>query len=134
MTEQSNLSWCFPIKFSLDGVEMTSSLQENVEQSLDVLFHTLTGERVIFKNYGNDLHSFLFANIDSALISEIETMIYETVLRYEPRVEITNISIQPDSVTASLLKVRLDYQLRDSEQVYSWQRGVDMYDGKGFSV
>lgn len=133
MTEQLALSWAFPPKFTLDGVKMTSSLQEDVEQSFRILFQTLSGERIIFAHYGCDLHSYLFSNIDSALISEIETMVYEAVLRYEPRVEVTHISIQPgpDRTNANHLYLRLEYRLRDGEQIYSWQSTVDMYDGRG---
>jgi len=134
MSKKLTLGWAFPPEFTLDGVKMTSSLQEDVEQSLSILFQTLSGERVMFDHYGSDLHSCLFANIDSALISDIETMIYEAVLRYESRVKIIDISIQPDSTSVSKLSISLQYRLSNSELVHSWQGAMDMYDGQGLRV
>ncbi|AQS36640.1 phage baseplate assembly protein W [Shewanella psychrophila] len=132
MDNNLTLGWAFPPEFTLDkGVTMTASLEEDVNQSLSILFQTLSGERVMFDTYGSDLHSRLFANIDSVLISDMEAMIYESVLRYERRVEIIDISVQPDSGSASKLNVLLQYRLSNSELVHQWQASMDMFDGQG---
>ncbi|MFD0705877.1 GPW/gp25 family protein [Photorhabdus akhurstii] len=115
--------WAFPLQFSIQdnahseistGVQMAAGA-ENVRQSMKILFLTEPGERIMREDYGCGLNDYLFANINDALIAEIQTRIEERVLRYEPRAEITMIQVNQRTDLPNTLHVQVTYALRGSE-------------------
>ncbi|MBS9426689.1 GPW/gp25 family protein [Photorhabdus akhurstii] len=115
--------WAFPLQFSIQdnahseistGVQMAAGA-ENVRQSMKILFLTEPGERIMREDYGCGLNDYLFANINDALIAEIQTRIEERVLRYEPRAEITIIQVNQRTDLPNTLHVQVTYALRGSE-------------------
>ncbi|WGS53955.1 GPW/gp25 family protein [Paraburkholderia sp. D15] len=107
--------WAFPPAFSVeDGVEMVDSAID-VGQSLRILFCTEPGERIMRENYGCALYDVMFANIDSELLSDIETRILDSVLRYEPRADVTGIDVEQSAQSPYSLEVQVRYTLRGSQ-------------------
>ncbi|MGV7961687.1 GPW/gp25 family protein [Photorhabdus tasmaniensis] len=115
--------WAFPPQFFIQeniqskiptGVQMAAGA-ENVRQSMKILFLTEPGERIMREDYGCGLNDYLFANINDALIAEIQTRIEERVLRYEPRAEITVIQVNQRTDLPNTLHVQVTYALRGSE-------------------
>lgn len=103
--------WAFPPQFSFDcGVKMAEG-PEAVLQSLRVLFLTQTGERIMREFWGAGMNDFLFENISDELLAKIQTRIEETILRYEPRVILQQVIIQPDPKEASLLHITISASL-----------------------
>ncbi|KTL59535.1 phage baseplate protein [Photorhabdus laumondii subsp. laumondii] len=115
--------WAFPPQFFIKdntlpeiptGVQMAAGA-ENVRQSMKILFLTEPGERIMREDYGCGLNDYLFANINDALMAEIQTQIEERVLRYEPRAEITMIQVSQRTNFPNTLHVQVTYALRGSE-------------------
>ncbi|KGM29023.1 phage baseplate protein [Photorhabdus luminescens] len=115
--------WAFPPQFFIQdnthpeiptGVQMAAGA-ENVRQSMKILFLTEPGERIMREDYGCGLNDYLFANINDALIAEIQTRIEERVLRYEPRAEITMIQVNQRTNSPNTLHIQVTYILRGSE-------------------
>ncbi|NHB60938.1 GPW/gp25 family protein [Photorhabdus sp. RW14-46] len=115
--------WTFPPQFFVKdnshpkiqtGVTMAEGA-ENVRQSMKILFLTEPGERIMREDYGCGLNDYLFANINDELIAEIKTRIEESVLRYEPRAEITVIQVDQRTDLLNTLHVQVTYALRGSD-------------------
>ena len=62
--------WAFPPDFSLKlkGVKMVSE-DEDVKESLNILFSTQFGERIMQYNYGCNLQSLVFEKFDTTAIA-----------------------------------------------------------------
>lgn len=126
--------WAFPPTFSLDdGVRMVSGA-EDVRQSLLILFRTLPGERIMRMSYGCDLNQFMFCNISSALMAEIEAQIGDSILACEPRAEVIDINMSQDSLSLSTLQIEVTYRLRGSEISQRIEGKIDIGNGNGMSV
>ena len=107
--------WAFPPRFTLhEGARMVAGA-DDVRESLVILFSTLPGERVMRTQYGCDLHRFMFANIGSALTTEVESAILDGVLECEPRAEVTLVDVAQDLHAPNVLRILLCYQLRGSD-------------------
>lgn len=107
--------WAFPPAFSVDeGVAMVDSAVD-VGQSLRILFSTEPGERIMRENYGCALYDVMFANVDSELLSDIETRILDSVLRYEPRADVIGIDVDQSDQSPYSLEVQVRYKLRGSQ-------------------
>lgn len=129
LTRLYGKGWSFPPCFTQDGVSMAEGA-ESVRQSLIVLCCTQPGERIMRATYGCDLQQFLFSGITSELIAEIRSHIHDSVLRYEPRADVTDIQITPAS-DAGKLDIVLQYRLSGSPVDQSLVTQLDIRDGQG---
>lgn len=113
--------WAFPPSFDKyhQNAKMVSG-QTDIEQSLQILFSTYPGERVMIPDYGSRLIEYLFEEIDSTLISIIQDRINRAILYYEPRIIVNDIIItandagNPVDFRDGILKIQLDYTIRST--------------------
>lgn len=122
--------WAFPPVFTEGGIAMAQG-EEDVRQSIKILFSTQPGERIMQSDYGCDLNQYMFANMSNQLLSDIERQIYQSVLRYEPRANITNIEFDNSSMSHGILNVVINYCLRGSDQKGKFSTQLDIVNGSG---
>lgn len=131
LTEVYGRGWALPPAFSLErGVEMVEADQD-VQQSLRILFSTLPGERIMRPDYGCDMHAFVFQNIREELIAQISVAVHDSVLRHETRADIDSIVVERDDQRVNLLRVQVVYRLRGSEITERVDGVLDVGDGQG---
>ncbi|MBD8109117.1 GPW/gp25 family protein [Erwinia persicina] len=107
--------WAFPPQFSAQsGVKMAAG-NDAVFQSLQILFSTQPGERIMRESWGAGMNDFLFENVTDALLAKIQTRIEETILRYESRVVLKEVVIQPVANEASRLQIAISVYLSGSD-------------------
>ncbi|MDA8481216.1 GPW/gp25 family protein [Citrobacter sp. Awk 4] len=115
LTKIYGRGWAFPPSFNLDeGVVMAEDV-EDIRQSLRILFSTEPGERIMRNNYGCALYDVMFENINSDLMNDIETRIVDSILRYEPRANLTEVIFQQSPDNRSQLLIDISYCLRGSD-------------------
>lgn len=102
--------WQFPPAFTPGGADVVMvSGVEDIVQSLQILFGTNLGERIMAEDYGSSLDEFLFEEISPGIINEIREMITEAVLFHEARIELNKLDIDQSRVGEGLLLIRLDF-------------------------
>jgi hypothetical protein len=102
--------WAFPPSFGEGGAQVQLvSAEEDIHQSLQILFATRLGERALREDYGCNLDSFLFAEIDHELLAHLRGVIENAVLAHESRIRLEEIEVSPDDDLAGVLAIRLDY-------------------------
>ncbi|MFM7360683.1 MAG: GPW/gp25 family protein [Cyanobium sp.] len=104
--------WAFPPRFTDAGagLEMVSN-EEDIHQSLQLLFSTRRGERPMRERYGCSLDDWLFSALDHDLESQLTSAIHDAVLLHEPRVRLLEVDVSLDDKEAGLLRIRLDYRV-----------------------
>lgn len=67
-------------------------------ESLRNIFYTEAGTRFFNRGFGSNLHYLLFENINSETAQVISMQVYNTLKKYEPRIEIfpLGVSVVPD--------------------------------------
>lgn len=115
LSETFGRGWAFPPDFSPDnGVAMTDG-ENLVKQSMKILFLTQPGERIMREQYGGGMDEFMFENISDDLLSRVRSHIEESVLRYEPRADISDIILRPDPAQPGQLGLQINWRLRGSD-------------------
>jgi uncharacterized protein len=71
--------------------------QAAIKQAIVSLLLTDPGERLFQPELGSGLRSFLFEPLDSATAALINASVRDTLERYEPRIDIIDISTTPNS-------------------------------------
>ena len=86
--------WGFPPQFDkeIGGVQMVSD-EEDIRQSLRILFNTSLGERVMLPLYGCNIREFLFQDIDNSFQTYMGHIISNAILKYESRITLNNLNI-----------------------------------------
>jgi phage baseplate assembly protein W len=112
--------WSFPPNFTQGGGEMEMvSGAEDIHQSLQVLFATQLGERVMQDEFGCDLNGFLFEEIDQSLINSLTGIISDAILYHEPRIMMDRLEITGSVSEPGLLLISIDYTIRSTNSRYN---------------
>ena len=95
----------FPFRDSLEGsyLKMTSAPDREVRANLIHLLLTKRGSRYFLPDFGTRLYQFIFDQNDMVTWNLIEEEIRESVKRYIPNLDITNLEVisaedDPDNV------------------------------------
>lgn len=99
----------FPVSVNLNGGVSTSSLEENVRQSIFVILGTAPGERINRPQFGCRIHDLMFAPNNPLTAARAEIYCEEAIYKYEPRVSKVTVSAQANSDEPNRLDVRIEY-------------------------
>ena len=107
--------WSFPPTFSRQtyAVEMVSA-ELDIRQSLWVLFSTAVGERVMVPEYGSRLWQMIFSNVTTTLMTQLNEIVRQAVLYWEPRIDVDEVAVQPDASVDGLVLVTVYYTIRQT--------------------
>ncbi len=118
MAEENNKSflgtgWSFPPRFlkSQNGIEMSKD-DDDISESLYILLSTLPGERLMNPEYGCDLHSQVFNNINTTTKVIIEDLIATAILYFEPRVRLIEVDVSEQGQLDGIVNVRITYEVK----------------------
>ena len=105
--------WSFPPTFSryTYSVDMVSADQD-IRESLWILFSTSLGERIMLPQYGSQLWKMVFQNISTTLMTQLEDIVRQAVLYWEARIDVDEITVQPDATVAGLVLITVNYTIR----------------------
>ena len=67
-----------------------------IARSIRNIVFTVPGERFFDNNFGSNISRVLFENVDNISASAIRQEIIQSVLNYEPRVDLIDVKILPD--------------------------------------
>lgn len=106
--------WSFPPDFQNDKrTTRMSEYEEDIRQSLIVLFSTRVGER-FNRNYGCNLADFVFEQITSSVITRMKDEIERAILLFEPRISLKKVNINTSREPDGILLIELDYLIRQT--------------------
>jgi phage baseplate assembly protein W len=112
--------WTFPPAFTSRGADVeTVSGAEDIRQSLEILFGTAPGERVLQEDFGSDLSRYLFEEIDRDLIQNLTSLISDAILYHEPRIHLNDLEISEAEAEAGLLLIQLDFTVRSTNSRFN---------------
>lgn len=105
--------WSFPPSFDVVNrqVEMLTG-EDDIESSLQILLATALGERVMQPRFGCNLNDMVFETLDTTLVTEIKNRVEVSILYFEPRIDINNIEIIPQSELDGKILISVDYTVR----------------------
>lgn len=113
--------WAFPIEFdgSTGDVKMLYG-EEDIRNSLDVLFATNVGERIMIPDYGSELEAFLFSPMNKSTITYMQAIISDAILFYEPRIVTEDIVIKPRPDREGWLEITIAYRIPATNNRYNY--------------
>jgi hypothetical protein len=121
-THQSFLGtgWSFPPTFTRGGsdVALVSGI-EDIHQSLQILFSTRLGERVMQDDFGCDLTNVLFEEMDQGMINNLTRLISDAILYHEPRIMLDRLDVSESTTQQGLLLISIEYTVRGTNSRFN---------------
>jgi uncharacterized protein len=111
------VGWAFPIRLDIaTGTVAYSRYKVDIEDSIRIIIGTSRGERVMRPDFGCGIHDLVFQVIDTAMLTRVEAEVRESIVRYEPRVELTGVRADPLQAADGKLLVEVEYRIRQTNQ------------------
>jgi phage baseplate assembly protein W len=107
----------FPPAADSRGAVAMVFYEEDVRQSIQVILATNPGERVMRPEFGAGLRDFVFEPADLTTIHRLQTRVQESLIDFEPRISLQNISVTIDPVTKNTLYINITYIVRATNAV-----------------
>ena len=105
--------WSFPPVFDNDtGGALMVEAEEDIVQSLRILFQTRAGERVMHPTYGSRLQDLVFEPINAEIQGAIENAVSRAILFFEPRITLESVTADMRDWSEGHLSISIVYRVR----------------------
>lgn len=116
--------WKFPVEFKKNknksGMVVMLQGEEDIRNSLEVLFGTRSGERVMHTSYGSALETFLFMPVSKSVITYMQALISNEILFNEPRIILNEVEIEESANEEGRLDIKIDYTVNATNNRYNY--------------
>ena len=107
--------WSFPPSFdAFTGTATLVTADDDIHQSLRILFETRPGERVMHPTFGCRIHDYLFDPMNAATMRKMETAIAQAILFFEARITLNEIDVHIANAEEGRLLIDLTYTIRQT--------------------
>jgi len=105
--------WKFPVKIDAStGKIAMSEFEQDIRESIWIIISTAKGERVMRPEFGCGIHHLVFASINTATLTLVESSVREALTIFEPRIDILKVDVSPEEADNGRLNISLDYRVR----------------------
>jgi len=106
--------WAFPLRTDASGDVALVGQEREVEESIRLILGTAYGERPMRPEFGCAIHDFVYAGADASTAAQIGFETRRSLKRWEPRVDVADVSVTIDDVDRSLLYIDIRYTIKTS--------------------
>ena len=119
MTDLIGSGLAFPLRADQRGSLALTRGVEDVEQAIALILGTAPGERPMRPEFGCAVHDVVFDTIDAAIVGKIQTAVHEALERWEPRIEVVDLDVEPSDEEAGKVLVGITYRVHTTSRLYN---------------
>ena len=124
--------WGFPPTFisATQGIEMTEKV-EDINRSLHILLTTGVGERIMQPKYGCNMDEMVFEPLSTTIKTIINDKIKTAILYFEPRIDVTSISMDTTNELEGEIIIEIEYVVRATNSRFNFVFPYYINEGSG---
>lgn len=103
----------------MTGRFMTSSYEENIKESIQIILMTRKGERIMRPEFGCGIFQYAFGTMDYTSFSRMEKEVEEALYTWEPRIHEIEVSVSQDEQKDGVLNIGISYVVRATNNPYN---------------
>jgi phage baseplate assembly protein W len=107
----------FPLRPDPRGGLALSRHEQDVEEAIAIILGTAPGERPMRPEFGCGIHDYVFENVDPYTLGRLEHEIYIALDRWEPRIEVLDVTFDLSGVDHGELLIEVEYAIRPRNDV-----------------
>ncbi|HEY2984676.1 MAG TPA: GPW/gp25 family protein [Jatrophihabitantaceae bacterium] len=104
--------WAYPLRLEASGGFALADGEDDISEAIRLILGTARGERPMRPEYGCGIHDLVFDTVDAGLAGRVAADVRASVTRWEPRIEVTEVSAAPDPVDAHVLRITVGYRIK----------------------
>ena len=104
--------WSFPLRIDGRGGVSLSAQDNDIDESIRIILSTARGERRMRPNFSCGIHDFIFAPNNAATWSQVAHSVEQALGWWEPRVDVKEVDVRPDTTDMSRLLITIKYKIR----------------------
>ena len=104
--------WSFPLDVNANGTIATVGGARKLEQAMALVLSTYPGERPFRPLFGSKLRDFVFEGATPDVFARIERAVRDSLLIWEPRVDVEHVIVYPAPDQENLLNVDISYVIK----------------------
>ena len=112
MAEILGSGLAFPLQVDRRGGIALAKDETDVDQAIHLILSTAPGERPMRPEFGCGVHDFVFDTIDAGTVARMETAIRAALDRWEPRIEVADVTFDLNHTDSGALLIDITYRLR----------------------
>ena len=102
----------FPLRVDQSGAIATTNAGEGIDSSLRMVLMTAPGERVMRPAFGCRIWELMFEPINANTLGLMAEAVREAVGRWEPRVVLEDVRVEPAPGSVGQVFIHIDYLVR----------------------
>jgi uncharacterized protein len=112
MSEILGSGLAFPLQVDARGALSLAGGEDDIAQAIELILGTAPGEREMRPEFGCAVHDLVFDTIDAAMIGKLETAIRGALDRWEPRIEVEDLTFDLSAMGDGQLLITISYRIR----------------------
>jgi hypothetical protein len=104
--------WHFPLGVDGRGGIAMMRHEKDIEESMRIILATSKGERRMRPEFGCRIHELVFAPNNATTWGLVTQYIEEALGWWEPRVEVMEVDVHPDTTDPSRLLINIKYRIK----------------------
>ena len=109
--------FAFPLQLGGGQVGM-NAYDGQVQQSILLILRTGVGERVMRPEFGGNLERLAFEPMGNSTLTYVQQQVRETLVQFEPRIEVLNVIVSPDTDSAQM-QVAIQFRVKRTDSVFN---------------
>lgn len=101
--------WSFPLDVNPSGTIAMAGGARKLEQAMRLVLSTFPGERPYRPEFGSRLRGYVFEGASVDVLGRIAAEVRASLVRWEPRVTVDDVTVYPDRSDESLLHIDITY-------------------------
>lgn len=102
----------FPMRVDQSGSIATSTGASDIDSSIRMILTTAPGERLMRPAFGCKIWELLFEPINANTLGLMSEAVREAIGRWEPRVTLEDVRLDPNGQHAGEVLIEIDYVIR----------------------
>ena len=102
----------FPMRVDQSGSIATSTGASDIDSSIRMILTTAPGERLMRPAFGCKIWELLFDQINANTLGLMSEAVREAIGRWEPRVTLEDVRLDPNGQHAGEVLIEIDYVIR----------------------
>jgi phage baseplate assembly protein W len=119
MADFLGVGWTLRVQLDDNGQIQMAEYEVAVQQSIWMILNTAPGERLMRPGFGCGIHNLVFAPRSAETIGQIVSDVRQALIEWEPRIDVLDIDVEPDSTQPTLLLVQINYQVRTTNNRFN---------------
>jgi Bacteriophage baseplate protein W len=101
--------WAFPLTTDATGGIALVSREREIDEAVRLILGTARGERPMRPEFGCRIHDHVFGSANAGTAGQIAYDVREALERWEPRIDVNNVTVSFDRIQAGIMYVDVSY-------------------------